>query len=133
VNAGTVKPLTRGAFDQQRAAAKRVSRQHGRALVLFSVGLGLVQLLFLRWAEGHLARAPRLAIAGSAFLAYVALIGVLLWRMERRLGCVRPTCPQCGVALKDLSERVQLTTVRAAADAERPGLRHGGRRKLVRS
>jgi len=102
--------LTRGAFDQQRAAAKLVSRQHGRVLALSSVGLGVVQLLFLRWAEEHLARGPRLAIAGSAFLGYVALIGVLLWRMERRLGCVRPRCPQCGAAFKGMSERVAATT-----------------------
>jgi hypothetical protein len=110
VNAETVKLLTRGAFDQQRAAAKRVSTQHGRVLALVSVALGVVQLLLLRWAEWHLSRVPRLAIAGSAFLAYVALVGVLLWRMERKLGCVRPACPQCGVSLKGLSERVAVAT-----------------------
>jgi hypothetical protein len=110
VNAETAKLLTREAFDRQRAAAKLVSRQHGRVLALSSVGLGLVQLVFLRWAEGHLARGPRLAIAGGAFLAYAALIGALLWRMERGLGRVRPTCPQCRVALKGMSERVAAAT-----------------------
>ncbi len=110
MNAEMTKLPTREEFDQQLAAAKLVSRQHGRVLALTSVGLGLAQLVFLRWAEGHLARGPRLAIAGIAFLAYAALIGALLWRLERRLGRVRPTCPQCGVALKGMSERVAAAT-----------------------
>ena len=110
MNAEMATPLAREDFDRQRAAAKLAARQHGRVLALFSAGLGVVQLVFLRWAEGHLARGPRLVIAGSAFLAYVVLVGVLLWRMERRLRSVRPVCPQCGIALKGMSERVASAT-----------------------
>jgi predicted RNA-binding Zn-ribbon protein involved in translation (DUF1610 family) len=43
-------------------------------------------------------------------LAYVVLVGVLLWRMERRLRSVRPVCPHCGIALKGMSERVASAT-----------------------
>jgi predicted RNA-binding Zn-ribbon protein involved in translation (DUF1610 family) len=101
---------TREAFERRRAAVRQVERHDGRWLAFLSVGLGVVQLLFLRWADLHLERGPRLAIAGGAFLAYAALIGVLVWRMDRRTRSARPTCPQCGVMLKGMSERVAAAT-----------------------
>jgi predicted RNA-binding Zn-ribbon protein involved in translation (DUF1610 family) len=119
--------LTREAFEQHRHAARRVARHDGRALAFSSVGLGLAQLVFLRWADVHLARGPRLIIAGLAFLAYLALVAVLIWRMEKRLRAVRPVCPQCGVTLKDMAERVAAVTGRCEAcggwvleEADRP-------------
>ena len=102
--------LTREAFEHQRAAVKLVARQDGRVLALLSVGLGVVQLIFFRWADAHVARGPRLAIAGSVFLVYITLIGALLRRMKRRLRSVRPICPQCGIALQGMSERVASAT-----------------------
>ncbi len=104
--------LTREAFERQRAAVKRVERHEGLVLAIVSVGLGVLQLGFLRWAEMHLARSPRVTIAGSVFLAYLAVVGALLWRMERRVRVVRPACPQCGRALKDMSQRVAAATGR---------------------
>jgi|WetSurMetagenome_2_1015567.scaffolds.fasta_scaffold16007_3 hypothetical protein len=110
MNADKAPLLTRETFDRQRAAAKLAARRDGYVLAVFSVVLGVLQLVFLRWAEAHLARLPRLAIAGSVFLAYIAVVGVLRWRTERRLRSVRPVCPQCGIALKGMSERVASAT-----------------------
>lgn len=104
--------LTRAQFTQQRATAKRIERRAGLVLALWSVILGLLQLLFLRWADAHLARGPRLAIAGSAFLVYSLVVAGLLWRLERRVRAVRPRCPQCGAPLKGLTERLASVTGR---------------------
>jgi predicted RNA-binding Zn-ribbon protein involved in translation (DUF1610 family) len=101
---------TREAFERRRAAVKQVERHDGRLMAFLSVVLGVVQLVFLGWADLHLERGPRLAIAGGAFLAYAAFIGVLVWRMDRRTRSARATCPQCGVMLKGMSERVAAAT-----------------------
>ena len=110
MDAEPAQSLTREAFERQRAAATRVARRYGRLLALSSVGLGVAQLVFLRWADMHLARGQKLAIAGPAFIAYMVVIGVLLWRMERKLRSVRPVCPHCRVALKGMSERLAFAT-----------------------
>jgi hypothetical protein len=56
---------------------KRIEKREGRALAAVSVGLGLVQLVFIRWAEAHLARTSQVPIEGGAFLFYLALVGWL--------------------------------------------------------
>ena len=107
--------LTRAEFDRQRAALKRVVRREGRVLAIFSVGFGLAQLLFLRWAEREMAREAAQAMAGSLFLAYIIGVGALLWRMQRRIRGARLTCPHCRAPLSDLSERVASATGRCDA------------------
>lgn len=102
--------LTRTEFDEQRAAAKRTARQDGRLAAILSVGLGAVQLVFLRWAEAHMASAPRKVIALSAVLAYLALVSFLLWRMKRNLRVHSPRCHQCGLPLLGMSERIASAT-----------------------
>ena len=106
---------TRAAFERQRAAIKLVERRDGLLLALVSVGGGVAQLLFIRWADAHLAHPSEIAIAGPAFLAYLAVVGALLWRFQRRRQAARPKCPQCGVALEGLSERVAAATGRCDA------------------
>jgi hypothetical protein len=107
--------FTREAFERQRAAVKQVERRDGRMLAVVSVGLGVAQLLFLRWADVHVDRGRGTAIAGLAFLAYVWLVCWLLWRRDRCRRAARPKCPQCGVPLQDLSERVAAATGRCDA------------------
>jgi predicted RNA-binding Zn-ribbon protein involved in translation (DUF1610 family) len=107
--------FTRETFERQRAVVRQVERWDGRVLAIVSVGLGAAQLLFLRWADVHLDRSRRIAIAGLAFLAYVGLVCWLLWRLDRRRRAARPKCPQCGVPLQDLSERVAAATGRCDA------------------
>jgi len=102
--------LTREEFDRRRAARKRVERRESRLLAIFSVGLGVAQLLFLRWAEPQMARDAVIAIAGSLFLAYMVGVGALLWRMTRRVGAARLACPQCRTVLNEMSERVASAT-----------------------
>ena len=104
--------LTREEFDRRRAVLKLVARRESRALAIFSVGLGVAQLLFLRWAEPRMARDAVIPIAGSLFLAYMAGVGALLWRMTRRIGAARLACPQCRTVLNDMSERVAAATGR---------------------
>jgi predicted RNA-binding Zn-ribbon protein involved in translation (DUF1610 family) len=107
--------FTRAAFDRQRQLVKDVSRREGRVLVPVSVGLGIGQLVFLRWAEGRLEPETVTAIAGVAFLIYMGLVIWLIWRMDRRVRAVRPSCPQCGKRLQGLSERVAGATGRCDA------------------
>ena len=110
MNGEKVELLTQDEFDQQQIAARRVERRDGRVLAFFSVAGGVIQVIFLRWADVHLARGPRLGIAVPAFLVYIVVVGVLLARMERRLRSVRPRCPQCGVTLKGVSGRIAAAT-----------------------
>jgi hypothetical protein len=104
--------LTRADFDRRRAALKLLARREGRVLAIFSVGLGLAQLLFLRWAEREMVREAAVAMAGSLFLAYIMGVGALLWRIQRRIRGARLTCPHCRAPLGDLSERVASATGR---------------------
>jgi predicted RNA-binding Zn-ribbon protein involved in translation (DUF1610 family) len=104
--------LTRDAFDRQRAALKQVQRREEWLLAIVSVVLGLAQLAFLTWAKVNLDRGLTTAVAGAFFLAYMALIGTLVWRLERRVRAARLVCPQCGVRLKATSERVAAATGR---------------------
>lgn len=81
-------------------------------LAAVSVSLGVAQLVFLRWADPRLPKRTVTTIAGIAFLAYMALVISLIWRMDRRVSGVQPRCPQCGKRLKGLSERVAAATGR---------------------
>ena len=104
--------LSRQAFDRRRAAVRELNRREGRRLAAVSVILGIAQLLFLRWADGSLPGTMRRALALSLFLAYMALLGALLWRLQHHLRQAAPTCPECGVLLQGASERVAAATGR---------------------
>ena len=106
---------SRESFERQRAAARQIEGREGRWLAVVSVGLGAAQLLLIRWLESHLERRRAVAIEGVVFLAYLALVVWLMWRMQRRLHAARPTCPHCGVRLGDLSQRVASATGRCDA------------------
>lgn len=101
---------SRDEFERRRTAAKQLAGRDGRLLAVVSVGLGVVQLLLIRWFEGQLERRSAVAIEGALFLAYIALVGWLVWRMQRELRAARPTCPDCGVVLQGLSDRVAAAT-----------------------
>ncbi len=118
--------ITRAEFEQRREDARSVAKHEGRVLAAVAVPLGVAQLAFLRWSEGQVARGPQLIIAVSAFTAYLALVTILSYRMDRRLRAAQPRCPQCGVILKGVAERVTALTGRCEAchgtvfdDAER--------------
>jgi hypothetical protein len=106
------EPLTREAFERSRLDAAVVARRDRLILAAFSVGAGVLQLIFLRWADVHLERASRLASALPVFVIYIVVVGILLWRMERRRRSLGPICPQCGIRLMGLSERVAAATCR---------------------
>jgi hypothetical protein len=124
-NTGMAEPLTREAFQRSRAAAALAARRDGRIVAAFSVVFGVTQLVFLRWAEAQLERGFVLAIALPGFIIYITVVGILLWRMERRKRSLGPICPQCGIRLMGLSERVAAATGRcdscggAVVDQER--------------
>jgi len=111
----TPTAFTRAAFEAQRAEARKAERQGSRLLAVVSVLLGVAQLLFLRWADLHLERSPKLILAGVAFLAYAFLVSWLLGRMVCRRGAARPRCPQCGIRLGDESARIAAATGRCDA------------------
>ncbi len=99
-------------LQRHRALAKQVERSDSRVLAVVSVGLGVAQLLLLRWLEAELPRQRVATVAGPVFLAYMALVGALLWRMLRRRRAAAPRCPACGLVLEGLSERVAIATGR---------------------
>jgi hypothetical protein len=106
---------SRAAFERQVQTVKDVAGREGRLLAIVSVGLGVAQLVFVRWADAHLEKNTGTTIEGLVFLVYMALVGWLLWRMQRRTAAVRPRCPQCGRKLEGLSERVAAATGRCDA------------------
>jgi hypothetical protein len=111
-NEGGRAPYTRDAFQRQRATAKQVENREGRLLAIASVSLGLGQLAALRPLESRFRHGIAVSIEGGIFLAYMALVGWLLWRLQHRVGAASPVCPQCGVRLRGMSERVATATGR---------------------
>jgi len=106
------RPYTRAEFVRQRAAIRRVESREGLFLAAVSVLLGIAQIVFLRWADTHLRHKLEISIAGPAFLLYLVVVGVLLWRYERKRHDAFPKCPQCGMALTDMSARIAMATGR---------------------
>ncbi len=102
--------MNRESFDAQRAAVRKIEQSDGRIVAAVAVGLGLAQLVLIRWASANLADDPRLELTGTVFAAYIAMVGWLVWRFERRRRAARPRCPQCNAMLKDASERVAAAT-----------------------
>lgn len=95
-----------------RRAVVDARRRTGRPLAAVSVGLGIVQLIALRWFERHLQPETVRLVAGGIFLAYIAVVAALLVRMRRAVQAATPRCPLCGAALADLSERLAMATGR---------------------
>jgi hypothetical protein len=104
--------MSRKEFEGRRAVGKSVERREALLLAGVSVGLGVAQLIFIRWADVHLDRSAKLSIELPAFVAYLAIVAGLLWRFISRIKAARPQCPQCGVRLTELSERVAMATGR---------------------
>ncbi len=108
---GAAKPaLTRAAFQAAQERAQKVEQSGGTPLALVAVTLGFGQLYLLRWAKDHMTREQLIPMASAVFLVYLALVGALLARMVRARNAAAPRCPQCGVAMRDLSQRVALAT-----------------------
>lgn len=103
---------TREAFQQHLLSARTAARRQLNRLAVISVGLGVAQLAFLRWAERSLADSVRVPLAVAFFLAYAAIISFLVLRLMRTERAVRPACPHCATQLRGLSERAALATGR---------------------
>ncbi len=101
---------SRETFNQLRDAVKRRERKDSQLLALVSVGLGLAQLAIIRWVDARFTRQTAVAIEGAIFVIYAALVIWLLWRLQRHKRAGAPRCPQCGMALQGLSERVAVAT-----------------------
>ena len=106
---------TRETFERRRQEFKRAERKAGVWLALFSVGLGLAQIGFIRWADRNLDRSLEVSIAGPVFLAYLAVVGLLLWNLEWRRRRALPRCPVCATSLKEMSQRIAVATGRCDA------------------
>ena len=102
--------MTRDEFDRKRAIANGAEKWQMRVLAIVSVTLGIAQLLFIKWLDGHVASTKRLQVEGSLFLAYMALVIFLIWRMTSVVKAARPKCPKCNAVLGGMSERMAVTT-----------------------
>ena len=108
---GAAKPaLTRAAFQAAQGRAQKVEQSSSTPLALFAVTLGFGQLYLLRWAKDHVPREHSLLFAGSMFIVYMIGVAVLFFRMLRQRNAAAPRCPQCGVAMREMSQRVALAT-----------------------
>ena len=99
----TKTPYTRADFDRLRAEVKAVESREGLPLAAFAVGLGLGQLLLLRWAETNFTPGAAKLFAGTVFLVYAAIVVWMIWRYVARVNAARPRCPQCGVVMQNRS------------------------------
>lgn len=97
---------TRESFNRQRARAKAVSDAAGRVLAMVAVSLGLGQLILIRLLDSRIAPAKKIPFELSLFVAYIALVGYLLWRMNRVAAAETIRCPQCKKMLKAGAEDV---------------------------
>ena len=110
--AGIPQVLSREEFERKRSALRSLESAGTWRLALVSVGLGLAQLVLIRWAGANLARAPRLWLEGGVFLAYMALVLGLIGRMLARFRDERIRCPSCRARLEAMSERIAAATGR---------------------
>lgn len=101
---------SREAFTAQVAVSAAQERSDGLWLVLASVGGGIAQLILIRWADRILVHRTALAIEGSVFLLYIAVVLCLLWRFQTHKRDCAPHCPDCGVSLQGLSLRLAIAT-----------------------
>jgi ribosomal protein L37AE/L43A len=102
--------VTRDEFDRKRAIAAGAEKWQMRVLAFVAVGLGLAQLLLIKLIDSRVAETKRVAVEGSLFLAYIALVGFLIWRMTSAVKAARPRCPKCNATIGGMSERLAVTT-----------------------
>lgn len=107
-------PYTRDAFERQRVLAKVIARKLGRLTAIVAVTLGVGQLLFIRAVENRLAKEKALPFELALFLAYVVIVGFLVWQLDRQVTAARPRCPQCRVSLKGEADGLAMTTGKCA-------------------
>jgi hypothetical protein len=105
-------PYTTAQFERRRAQAAAIGRTLGRFTAIVAVALGVGQLLFIRAVEGRLAKAKALPFEVALFLAYVVVVGFLVWQRDRQVANARPRCPQCK---RTLNSATDVTTGRCSA------------------
>jgi hypothetical protein len=105
-------PSSRAAFSACVAQSQAAEHAAGRRLAALSVGLGVGQLLFIKWAEHQLPRGRGLAIESFLFLAYVAVVGVAFARYQRSKRTTRLACPLCGRVFDDVGVRIVIAAGR---------------------
>jgi predicted RNA-binding Zn-ribbon protein involved in translation (DUF1610 family) len=109
---GRPAPYSRKEFEQVRAARKAREQRESWVLALVSVGLGMAQLGFIRWAEPRLPRSTAVPLEAGLFLAYLALVIGLIWRLQRHKRANALHCPHCGQTIQGLTERIVAATGR---------------------
>jgi len=105
---------TREAFERQRVLAQVIQRKLGRFTAIVAVALGVGQLLFIRAVESRLAKEKAVPFELALFLAYIAVVGFLVWQLDRQVTAARPRCPQCKVSLKGAADGLAMTTGKCA-------------------
>lgn len=100
----------RDAFNAQVALSEAIERKATRWLALASIGGGIGQLALIRWADRTLIHRTALAIEGSVFLLYMAIVVWLLRRLQVVTRNAAPHCPACNLPLRGLSIRLASAT-----------------------
>jgi hypothetical protein len=103
---------TRETLNRLRDARKSLERHDELLLAVVAIGGAVAQLAFIRWVETVLVHRQAVLAEAMLFLVYIAVVGWLLWRMQRRIRAARVRCPSCGASLGDVSERVAVATGR---------------------
>lgn len=92
---------TRDEFNARRHKAKGIEKALGTLTAAVAVVLGLGQLAFITLFGDRMLREKVLPLEIALFLAYITVVGFLVWRMDREVTKARVQCPQCRKSLKD--------------------------------
>ena len=73
---------TRAEFTARRAKAVAIRKSLGGLTATVAVVLGLGQLAFIKLLGGRMVQAKVLPLEIALFLAYVVVVGFLVWRIQ---------------------------------------------------
>lgn len=106
---------TRESFAAQRAKSKVIEKSLGRLTAAVAVTLGVGQLLFIRLIGGRIDKNKELTFELLLVVAYLIVVGFLVWQMDRQVTAARPVCPKCRVSFKGAADAAAMTTGKCSA------------------
>lgn len=105
---------SRAEFTARRANAAAIRKSLGGLTATIAVVLGVSQLAFIRLFGDRMARAKVLPLEIALFLAYIVVVGFLVWRMDREVTRARVACPHCKARLTDAQADLAAATGKCA-------------------
>mgnify|MGYP006268179735 CR=1 FL=1 len=86
---------SREEFAARRAKAHSLKQGLGRLTAAVAVVLGVGQLALIKATSGRVVAERAKPFELAMFIAYITVVGFLVWRTDREVTKTRPSCPQC--------------------------------------